>query len=343
VYRYEPTTRPFLRGREFFFLEAHNVFETQKEAEAQTLEDMEITKNVLYGQLAIPFLGFKRPQWDKFAGAVYTCAADALSHDGRALQQPSTHFYGQNFSKAFNIKFLDRKEKENYGWQTTYGPCPWRLVASIISIHGDDKGLVLPFSLAPYQIVIIPIIFKGKEKLVIKECKKVSKILKDYRTHIDDRPDTAGSKFNDWEIKGVPIRIEIGPQDIKKKQVVIVRRDISKKQAIKQKDLLKYIKKLEKEIIDDLRTKAEKNLKQNIHLANTYSELKNKIKKGGFVRVNFCSLDLDGEKCAEKIKDELQAEVRGERIDKKEKIKPGSKCLICGKKANHVVYIAKQY
>ncbi|UCD04220.1 MAG: proline--tRNA ligase [Candidatus Woesearchaeota archaeon] len=344
VYRYEPTTRPFLRGREFFFLEAHNVFETKEEAEAQILEDMEMSKNVLYKELGMPFLGFKRPQWDKFAGSVYTCAADTLSPDGRALQQPSSHFYGQNFSKAFGIKFKDEKKKDKYGWQTTYGPAPWRFMASIISIHGDNKGLILPFSLAPYQIVIIPIFFKGKEKGVLKECKKVAKLLKKYRVHIDDRPEyTAGSKYHDWEIKGVPVRIEIGPQDIKKKQAVVVRRDTSKKHAIKQKDLLKHIKKLEKEILDTLRTRAEKNLKQNIRSANTYSELKNKIRKGGFIKVNFCSIDLNGEKCAEKIKEELQAEVRGERIDKREKIKPGSKCVICGKKASHVVYIAKQY
>lgn len=343
VYRYEPTTRPFLRGREFFFLEAHNVFATQKEAEAQTLEDMQITKNVLYGQLAIPFLGFKRPQWDKFAGAVYTCAADALSPDGRALQQPSTHFYGQNFSKAFNITFLDKKEDEKYGWQTTYGPCPWRLMASIISIHGDNRGMILPFNLAPYQIVIIPIIFKGKEKPVLKECKKIANILKDYRIHIDESEETAGSKFNEWEIRGVPIRIEIGPRDIQKKQVTLVRRDTSNKQAVKIKDLAKTIKKLEKDILNNLRDTAEKNLKKNMHTANTYSELKSKIKNGGFVKVNFCSIDTDGKHCAEKIKEELQAEVRGVRINKKEKTKSGDKCIICGKKANHVVYIAKQY
>lgn len=343
VYRYEPNTRPFLRGREFFFLEAHNVFRTKKEAEKQTLEDMEITEKVLHEKLAIPFLGFKRPQWDKFAGAIYTCAADTLSPDGRALQQPSTHFYGQNFSKAFDIKFLDKDEKEKYGWQTTYGPCPWRIFASIISIHGDNKGLVLPFNISPYQIVIVPIIFKGKEKEVLSECKKIKKKLKKYRVFLDDREDTAGSKFNDWELKGVPVRIEIGPRDIKKKQVVIVRRDSGKKSFVKLKDLNKTISKIEKELFEELKKKADTSLTKNIHNANTYSELKSKLKKGGFVRINFCSIDKEGENCASKIKEELQAEVRGELLSKKEKVKKDSKCVVCGKKANHVVYIAKQY
>lgn len=343
VYRYESTTRPFLRGREFFFLEAHNVFETKKEAEEQTLEDMEITKKVLYDNLSIPFLGFKRPRWDKFAGAKYTCAADTLTPDGRALQQPSTHFYGQNFSKAFDIRFLDKNERKKYGWQTTYGPCPWRMMASLIGIHGDNKGLVLPFNISPYQIVIIPIFFDNEEEDIMEECNKVAEELEEYRVHIDKREETPGSKFHDWEIKGVPVRIEIGPRDLSNNEVTLVRRDTSKKKSVKRKNMLKEIRKLEEKISDSLRKKAEKELNSNIREASNYSELKKKIKEGGFVKVNFCSLDSKGEKCAEKIKDELQAEVRGERIDIEEKPEKGSKCVVCGNKANHVVYVAKEY
>lgn len=344
VYRYEPNTRPFLRGREFFFLEAHNVFRTKKEAENQTLEDMQITETVLHKNLGIPFIGFKRPQWDKFAGAEYTCAADTLSPDGRVIQQPSTHFYGQKFSKAFGIKFLDKDEKKKYGWQTTYGPCPWRIFASIISIHGDNKGLVLPFNIAPYQIVIIPILFKGKTKLVLDKCASLKSKLKKYRVHIDDREEvSAGSKFNDWEIKGVPVRVEIGPRDIQNKKVVIVRRDSSKKTVINEKDLVKTISKIEKEIFSYLKEKANKDLKKNIREAKNYSELQVSLKKGGFTKVNFCSLELEGEECATKIKEELQAEVRGKVLSISEKIQKNSICVICGKKAKEIVYIAKQY
>ena len=179
VWRYETKhTRPFIRDREFHWIEAHNVFATAEEAKAQTIEDMEITQEMLHDSFGIPFFFFKRPEWDKFAGSVYSFAADALMPDGKVLQLPSTHYYGQNFSKPFNIKFTNEKEEEEYGYQTTYGPAISRIYAALISTHGDSKGLVLPFKLAPTQVVIIPIIFKEKKKKSKEKCAKCTRCLK---------------------------------------------------------------------------------------------------------------------------------------------------------------------
>ncbi len=346
VWRYESTTRPFLRGREFFWIEAHNCFATQKEAENQIKEDIDTTEQVMHKQFGIPFIFFKRPVWDQFAGTDFSCAADTLTPDGRALQQPSTHYYGQKFSKAFDVKFKDKNEKEQYVYQTTYGPAIWRMMASLISYHGDDKGLVLPFNLAPYQIVIVPIIFKEGGKDVLTSCKKVAKQLEaeGYRVHVDDREEyTAGSKFYDWEIRGVPLRIEIGPRDIKDKQVVAVQRHSGKKDKVKISKLSAYVKSVEKKVLSDMIKKADDFLLSHLFEAKTYSDLEKVVKKGGFVKVNWCSMGEDGEQCAEQVEKELLARVRGTRLDKNEKPAKGAKCIVCGAPAQNVVYIARQY
>jgi len=346
VFRYEAQTRPFLRGREFYWIEAHDVFATKEGAEAQVKEDIQMTENIMHRQFGIPFIFFRRPKWDTFAGAERTYAADTMNPDGKSLQQPSTHFLGQNFARAFNVKFKDKDEKEQFAWQTCYGPAIWRMIASLIALHGDDKGLVLPFNLAPYQIVIVPIVFKGKEKNVLSTCRKVAQQISKagYRAHVDDRDEyTAGSKFFDWEIRGVPLRIEIGPKDLVKKQVICVLRHSGKKQSVKTVDLIKYVKKIEPMVLDYLRKQADTLLKNSMREAKTFSQLESEIKKGGFVRVNWCSVTADGEPCAERIEKDLLARVRGIRVDKKEKPKTGAKCVICGKPAKHIVYVAKQY
>ncbi|MFH0896442.1 MAG: aminoacyl--tRNA ligase-related protein, partial [Candidatus Bathyarchaeota archaeon] len=203
VWRYEgKATRPFIRGREFYWIEAHNAFSTLEEAEKQVYEDMETTENVVHGKYAIPFLFFQRPEHDKFAGAIHTYAADTLIPDGRILQLPSTHLLGQNFSKPFDIKFIDKDGKARNVWQTCYGPAVSRMVAAVISIHGDDKGLVLPPEIAPVQTVIVPIITSEKYKeAVSKKCREVENYLKEagVSVKIDDGEEhTPGWKFNYW-------------------------------------------------------------------------------------------------------------------------------------------------
>jgi len=210
VWRYEgKATRPFIRGREFYWIEAHDAFATIEDAKKQVEEDMRTTKEVMLDQFAMPFIFFQRPEWDKFPGAVSTYAADSLMPSGKLIQLPSTHLLGDKFSKPFNVKFIDKDGSEKYAYITCYGPAITRIYGAMISIHGDDKGLILPFELAPKHIAIVPI-FKAESKdAVLKKCDDIRKKLKKYDVAIDDRIGiTPGFKFNHWELKGVPIRIE---------------------------------------------------------------------------------------------------------------------------------------
>ncbi|MCD6092739.1 MAG: proline--tRNA ligase [Candidatus Aenigmarchaeota archaeon] len=341
VYRHETkATKPLMRGREFLWIEAHNAFETEGEALAQVKEDMKITKNV-YDKLGIPFIFFQRPEFDKFAGAVSTYAADTLMPDGKILQLPSTHYLGQNFSKPFNIKFLDKNGKEKYPYQTCYGPPISRTLAALISIHGDKKGLILPFDIAPVQIVIVPIIFEKTRKKVLECAKKLKNELSGFRVEIDASEKRPGEKFYYWEMKGVPIRIEIGPKDIEKKQVILVNR-VAGKKTVKEKDLLKEIKKQEKIILETMKDRANKSFNSMITEADDIGDVEKIMNKnGGFVKINFCSIGNDGRKCAEILKEKTGAEVRGIELNKKEK--PKGKCIVCGKPAKCVVYAGRAY
>jgi len=342
VWRFEgKSTRPFIRGREFYWTEAHDVFETQKEAEKQVEEDMDTTGKFLK-ELAIPFIFFKRPEHDKFCGAVSTYAADSIMPDGKVIQLPSTHFLGQNFSKAFNIKFVDKEGKEQYGWQTCYGPAIWRIFGALVAIHGDDKGLILPPSVAPLIAVIIPIYFKDSEKKVLEKAASIKKLLesKGMRAKVDDRAErTPGWKYNYWELKGVPIRIEIGPKDIEKKQLVLVRRDTGEKVPVKESELVDEISKLSEEIQRNLERMAEEFFKEHIFEAQSMQDLKRILKEnGGLVKVSWCG----SVECADYIKAEtIGGDIRGVPLGKEEK--PGEKCIWCGKKANQLVYVGKAY
>ncbi len=348
VWRYESKmTRAFLRGREFWWIEAHDAFATREGAEDQVLEDMGMTEKIMHQKFGIPFIFFRRPDWDKFPGAVYTFAADSLMPNGKITQQPSTHLLGQNFSKPFNIKFSDDSGKEEYAWQTCYGPSIWRMVGSVIGLHGDDKGLVLPPEIAPYQAVIVPIIASNSKDKVLKEAGKLySKLKKSgIRVHLDDREYyTAGWKFNEWELKGVPLRIEIGPKDIAKKQVVTVRRDTGAKSFVKMISIVTSCKKSLSEIQKALVSKADSYFRGKISNASTKDEMIKNLELGGFVRVPFCSVESSGAACAEKLKDETGgAEVRGTRVDKKEVPDTSSKCIVCSRPAKEIVYVGKSY
>jgi prolyl-tRNA synthetase len=260
--------------------------------------------------------------------------------DGKVLQLPSTHFLGQNFSKAFNIRFTDKDKKEKYVWRTCYGHATWRVLGALIAIHGDDKGLVIPPSISPYQAVIIPIYYTEKEKeKIFNKIKTLKKKLK-IRCYADLREEhTPGWKFNYWELKGVPVRIEIGPKDLKKKQIILFRRDLRKREVVKEKDLKKRIEFLLKDIQDNLRKKADSFFSQNLSEARSFSELKKILaKRGGLVKIEWCgSLE-----CANEIKARTNGgTIRGTIFGKEEKAK--GKCIFCEKEAKEVVYIAKQY
>ena len=345
VFRYETkATRPFLRSREFHWIEAHCAHATEEDAMKQVHEDMETTKEVLHDIFCLPFLFFERPSWDRFPGAQKTFAADVLNPDGKVVQQPSTHLLKQDFAKGFNVKFKDKDEKEKYCWITCYGPAISRIFASIISVHGDNKGLKFPWKIAPLQVVIIPI---GKDNKITEEADKIKKQLEDNEisVEIDDSEKRLGEKFYFWEMKGVPLRIELGKRELDKNEIIIYRRDTDKKESIKIKDLIEYIKKASIEIDQNLTKQADKLFDNNLIDVKTKEEIKEIIESGKIARCGFCSVEKDGEKCAEVIEKETGATVRGTRLDEKrdEKKADISKCIICGKKANHIVYVARQY
>ncbi|MGQ4875522.1 MAG: proline--tRNA ligase [Promethearchaeia archaeon] len=343
VWRYEgKMTRPFFRAREFHWIEAHNVFATEEEAKKQVLEDMEMTYKMLQDEFCIPIIFFQRPEWDKFAGAVHTYAADALMGSGKVLQLPSTHLLGQNFSKPFDVKFMDKDGKEKYGWITCYGPAISRIYGAMIAYLGDDKGLILPFDLAPVQIVIIPILFKNKEQMVLDKAKEIYNKLKDkYVVKFDDSEDSAGSKFYYWELRGVPIRIEVGPRDVQNKQVVLVKRHDGKKFTVKEDELEKKIKEIAENYTKEIKEKTMINFEDQIEICYEIDSAKEALQKGKIVCCGFCSIDMKGYKCAEVVEKEIGGFVRGKRVD--EEKHEFATCLICGEPAECTVYIAKSY
>ncbi len=344
VFRCEgKATRPFFRGREFLWIETHNAFANHEDAYKQVLEDMETTEEVLLNEYALPFIFFERPQWDKFPGAKKTFASDALMPSGKVIQLPSTHLLGQGFAKSFNVEFTDEKGEIQTPHLTCYGPAISRIYGAMIALHSDDKGLVLPFDLAPVQIVIVPILFDKTRDKVIKKCNELKKKLSKYIVEVDLRENSSGWKFNQWELKGVPIRLEVGPKDLETKSVMLARRDKNKKEKIFEKDLVKTIDKIAKGFTSDLIKKAQKQFKDNIIEANTLKEIKKAIGQEKIVKICFCSMEKEGENCANKIKDDVTAEIRGTMVKKKETPKAEDKCVICGKKAQHYVYVAKSY
>ena len=343
VWRYETKmTRPFFRGREFHWIESHNVYATEEDAMAQVKEDMEMSYQILQDELAIPIIFFERPQWDKFAGAVNTYAADALMGSGKVLQLPSTHYLGQNFSKVFDVKFIDKDGNEKYGYQTCYGPAQSRNYGAMIAYLGDDKGLILPFDLAPVQIVIIPIIYKGKEKQVLEKANSIYKKLNEkYVIRLDDSDESVGNKFYYWELKGVPIRIEIGPKDIEKNQVVVVKRHDGKRFNMKEDDLEKKIDEIAQNYTKEIKEKSLIDFESQIEVCYEKDAAIEAINNGKIVCCGFCSIDMDAYHCAEVVEKEIGGFVRGKRVD--EEKHEFATCIICGKPASCTVYIAKSY
>jgi prolyl-tRNA synthetase len=332
-------TKPLLRDREFLWSEGHTCHSTAKEAEEQVHESMRLYEAV-YRESCMSFLILRRPKFDTFAGAIYSIAYDCPLPDGRTLQIGTTHNLGQGFSKAFNITFQDKDKQNKNVYQTCYG-LSTRLVAAIVGMHGDNKGLIIPPYIAPIQVVIVPIYKKDQRKEVIKASEKVLKSLVKAGLHVElDKREgyTPGWKFNEWEVRGVPIRLELGPRDIANEQVVLVRRDTGEKITVPLKETVKSAKKILDEIQDFLQKRADKLLETSISHPKDYKELVEIQKtKRGFCRVNWCG----DEACAEKIKDETGADVRGTREDVKEK--PDGGCIVCGTKAKEVVYIAPAY
>lgn len=343
VWRHETkATRPFIRSREFYWLEAHDAFATQEDAEEQVREDMRTTEEVMHQIFGIPFMFFKRPQWDKFPGAVNTYGADTVMPDRKIIQQPSTHLLGQNFSKPFGVKFTNECSEEQYVFITCYGPAISRIFASVVAMHGDDSGLRFPFEIAPVQVIITPIA-ADKDKGVMKKAHTLREKLFDagYRAEVDTSGKHSGEMFYYWEMKGVPLRIELGPKEAKEKKLTIFRRDTGKKDKIKETEMMKYLEKIAPAITKNLRGQADHYFKGLFTDAKDAKHAKKLLDERKIVRANFCSTEMDGLKCAEQVEKKLTAEIRGTRIDAEEK--PKGKCIFCGKEAKDVVYIGRSY
>jgi len=341
VVRWETkATKLFIRTREFLWQEGHTAHATQEEADGEVMEILNAYKDVIENCLAIPVLTGKKTDMEKFAGALYTTALETIMPDGKALQMGTSHHLGQNFSKVFDIKYLDKQEKDQYAWQTSWG-FTTRMIGAMVMVHGDDKGLVLPPKVAPTQVAIVPIPYKGEEaeaiqaaaREVLEQLQKVG-----LAVVLDDRPEyTPGWKFNEWELKGVPVRIEIGPRDLKQRQVTMVRRDKRQKTVVKQEEVAGTVTKLLDDIQQDMFDKAKKLLTENTTTVKTYEEFKRVLEeKGGFIRASWCYEAA----CEEKIKDETGATIRIVPFEKEE---PFSQCIHCGGKAKEVVYFGRAY
>ncbi len=346
IFRYETkATRPLIRSREFYWIEAHDVFSTKEQAEEQVQEDIRTTEEVMHQKFGIPFFPMKRPVWDKFAGAEYTVAADTLMPDGKILQQPSTHLLGQHFAKAFNVKFKDEQGKEQFAWQTCYGPAISRILASVISTHGDDKGLVMPFCISPVQVVIVPIFNKDNKAKILKEAEKIKSNLEkqNLSVELDAREEKRpGEKFYEWELKGVPFRLELGEKELKEKKVLLFTRDTEKKEHISIAKLSE-LSKLGEQYDQRLKAKADHFMDGKTVNCKTKEELKKAIKNHKIARVNFCSVEKSGNACAEIVEKDIGADVRGTMANKNEKPSKSDKCIICGKPAKEIVYVGKSY
>ena len=337
VVRWEKTTRPFLRSREFLWQEGHTIHETKEDALEETIRMLNVYNDFINEYLCIPTIKGEKTQKEKFAGAENTYTVESLMYNGVALQSATSHYLGDNFAKVFNIMYTDRDNNKRYVHQTSWG-ISTRIIGAIIMVHGDDNGLVLPPVIAPYKTVIIPI---GVEEEVIEEAKKIENELKKYNisTILDLSDKTPGFKFAEYEMKGTPLRIEIGPKDIEQKQCVIVRRDTGDKKKVKRINMIDEINNLLKEISKNLYQKAEERKNMMTHEIKRVDDIK-KIDKQilGFVKGNWCGSAL----CEEGIKEETGLSARCIPLEQP-LMSDTDKCIYCGKKAKKLVYWGLQY
>lgn len=332
VVRWEKTTRPFLRGKEFLWQEGHTCHKTEQEAREETLKMLDVYEKMGEELLAIPFVTGKKTENEKFAGAEETYSIEALMQDGKALQSGTSHYFGQKFAKAFDITFTDQNNKLEHVYQTSWGVTT-RLIGAVIMVHGDDNGLVLPPEIAPIQVVCIPILPNKLDKEQYKKVKSIIKSTKK-RVFIDESDKRPGWKFSEYEMKGVPIRIEFGPRDLENGKVILVTRHNLEKYEVKIEDLKEEILKQLKKIHKDLLSKAQDYLNNNFHIVYSYDEFKEKINQGGYVEMNVA----DG--AEEIIKQETQATARVMPIDQPKYL---GECPVTKKPATIKVIFAKAY
>ncbi|WP_088040856.1 proline--tRNA ligase [Bacillus sp. EAC] len=335
VVRWEKTTRPFLRTTEFLWQEGHTAHATAEEAQAETIQMLNVYANFLENFLAIPVIKGQKTEKEKFAGAKATYTIESLMHDGKALQSGTSHNFGDGFAKAFNIQYTDKTSKRQYVHQTSWGMTT-RVIGALIMVHGDNSGLVLPPKVAPTQVIVIPIA-QHKEGVIEKATELKDRISKVARVKIDTSDKMPGWKFNEYEMKGIPVRVEIGPKDIEKNQAVLVRRDTREKTIVSLDSLEENISILLNEIQSSLFEKALKNRTEKTYEAKSMNELKEiGDSKQGFIKAMWCK-DLA---CEEKIKEVVGLTSRCIPFEQEQIT---DECVCCGKKADAMVYWGKAY
>ena len=333
------STKPFLRTSEFLWQEGHTVHTSKEEAEKEVMNILQVYKSTIEKELAIPVVIGKKSEKEKFVGAVYTTTMESIMPDGKALQMGTSHFLGQNFSKPFEVKFADKDNVENFAWQTSWG-VSWRLIGAMIMTHGDDIGLVLPPKVAPVQVVIIPIYYSDEEKQkVLKKANEIQNIFvkKNIRVHVDDREElTPGYKFHDWELRGIPLRIEIGPKDIEKNKVVLAKRYNKEKLDLSFDEINEKIESILDDIQKQMLVAAKKILEKMTRDVSNYDEFKSELEKGGFLQSPWCGK----EECEAKIKEETSAEIR---VIPFESENSSKKCVYCNEQSVSIPIFARGY
>jgi prolyl-tRNA synthetase len=338
---------PLLRGREFLWVEGHTVFATKQEAEQEGKEIVDVWEDVLKNYMATAFFTGKKSIKETFAGADYTISLESVLPNGKAIQGPDFHHDDQIFAKAYDIRFLNQKGEMEYAYQNTWA-ISTRQLGVMFMIHGDDKGLIIPSRIAINHIVIVPILFEDSMEEVLKTCNDLKEALSKERYHdfnlgviVDDRPYKPGFKFNHWELRGMPLRIEIGPKDLANKQVIIVRRDTGEKAVAKIQDAAEVSKRLLDDMQKNLYNKSRKMLDDSIVVANTYEEFKRFIDDKKIVFAPFC----DNEECEDQIKADTGAKTLNTPLeqDKKEFKENKIKCIACSGPAKSSFFFGKSY
>ncbi len=328
-------TKPFIRTREFLWQEGHCVFVDEQEAIENMEEIIREYEKMMIELLAIPVITGKKSDMERFPGAKTTMTIEALMPDGKALQCGTSHNLGNNFAKAFNVKFRGKDEKEYYAYQTSWG-FSTRLIGAMIMVHGDDRGLVLPPRVAENKAAIVPILFDDSRDKVLKKAKEIAKRLEKFNVILDDREGySPGWKFNEWELKGMPLRIEIGPKDLSAKKVTIVRRDNGKKEQVSEGKIVERVEEILEEMQAEMYKKAEKFLHSRIDEAKSLKDLEKKLKEGKIVKVYM--------KNDKNIEKELKDKTGGATSRIMEEVTKEGKCVICGENVKTIAYVAKGY
>jgi prolyl-tRNA synthetase len=336
VVRWETSsTRPFLRTKEFLWQEAHTAHATREEALIEAKRALDLYERTLKELLAIPVIKGVKSEKEKFKGALFTFTLEAMMPDGKAIQMATSHMLGQNFSIPFEIEYVDEKGNKNYVWQTSWG-ISWRVIGAMVMMHGDDKGLIIPPKVAPTQVVIVPVVYKGKVDPTSEAKRMAEEIAKaGIRVVVDDRQDkTPGYKYNEWEMKGVPLRVEVGPRDLENGTAVLARRDTGEKKQVKRADLVGEVNATLKDVQEQLYERAKKKLERMTLPVADMAALKDVVtNRKGFAVANWCG----ARECEDKVYEETGATIRC--IEETQ----GGNCIVCGRPAKYRAYISRAY